>query len=282
MRRKRKLACSRTGYLQIAILGNIKRLMIPHRNQASSCRDAEPCFIDNPPILSLDHKRERRAETGIFRRCECKRKILTCRYIGIKNIGKSRSLHLRLIKDIHPIIGSVLGAGNRRRPMIPDPDIACSASIDDIRVIQERQHTGIGPIIPSGHLPAVQMKSVLGQVQSKIITAVTCHAEIRDVIISQIESIHDAAGVSMAGILSFGVELHICTQSGIILSPDILYAVLHFGKRIRISLKESTLHILRHIKDKCGILKITRTRAQAGRRKRAFIFLAASHVRAII
>ena len=282
MRRKRKLACSRTGYLHITILRNIKRLMIPHRNQASSCRDAEPCFIDNPPILSLDHKRKRRAETGIFRRCECKRKILTCRYIGIKNIGKSRSLHLRLIKDIHPIIGSVLGAGNRRRPMIPDPDIACSASIDDIRVIQERQHTGIGPIIPSGHLPAVQMKSALSQIQSQVVTAIALNAEIRDVIISQIESIHDAAGVSMAGILSFGIEFYICTQSGIILSPDILYAVLHFGKRIRISLKESTLHILRHIKDKCGILKITRTRAQAGRRKRAFIFLAASHVRAII
>ena len=89
--------------------------------------------------------------------------------------------------------------------MIPDPDIACSASIDDIWVIQERQHTGIGPIIPSGHLPAVQMKSVLGQVQSQIITAVTCDAEIRHVIISQIESIHDASGVSMTGIFPFGV-----------------------------------------------------------------------------
>ena len=256
--------------------------MIPHRNQTSCRRDAEPCLIDNPPILSLDHKRKRRAETGIFRRCECKRKILTCRYIGIKHIGKPRSLHLRIIKDIHPITRSVLGAGNRRRPTIPDPDIACSASIDHIRVIQERQHTGIGPIIPSGHLPAVKMKSVLGQVQSQIITAVACHAEIRHVIISQIEPIHDAAGVSMTGIFPFGVELHICTQSGIILSPDILYTILNFGKRICISLKERTLHILWHIKDKCGILKITRTGAQAGRRKRAFIFLAASHVRAII
>ena len=42
------------------------------------------------------------------------------------------------------------------------------------------------------------------------------------------------------------------------------------------------MHILRHIKDKCGILKIAWAGPQTGRRKRTLIILPVSHVRTVI